>query len=172
MLRQASLDPIIVEEDYKPKPNHLKPLEALAACNSNDNDLAKKVEYVSTKRIEIDSVMAAINDNARFWQFILYKLQERFPTRNYNRAIDVPEYVMPAALELLNKMVRQKAIVVSEKERLKLKEEFSNAKGFLDVKQNDLSIIKRLRTTIENDNGMKPLLNKIDGLVKEGTFVL
>jgi hypothetical protein len=75
------LDTRIVEEDYKPKSNQLKPLEALAASNSNENnyplgpslenilnmfdllttnydkDLPKKVEYVSSKRIEITNLL-------------------------------------------------------------------------------------------------------------------
>ncbi len=181
------IDSSIVEEDYMPRSNHLKPLEALVASSHDsdlfdlfpenildlfdqltdyDNSLSKKVEYVSSKRIEIDSVMAAVNDNAKFWRFILAKLQERFATRNYNRAINVPEYVMPTNIESLNKMVREKAIVVSEKERVKMKEEFSNTKGFLDVKQHDSAVAQKLRTIIENDKSIKPFLDKIDSLVK------
>ena len=185
MLDYFVLDPSIVEEKYNPMSNHLKPLKALVARSSHDhnllpenilglfdkltdydNGLSKKVEYVSSKRIEIDSVMAAINDNAKFWEFILSKLQERFPTRNYNRAINVPEYVMPTTIESLNKMVREKGIAVSEKVRLKLKEEFSNTKGFLDVKQYDLAVTQKLRTVIENDTAIKPFLDKVDCLTE------
>jgi hypothetical protein len=137
-----------------------------------NNDLAKKVEYVSSKRIEIDSVMAAVNDNAKFWQFILSKLEKRFPTRNYNRSITVPEYVMPTVLESLNQIVREKAIMISEKERIKIREEFSNTKGFLDVNQHDILITKKLKTIIENDTTIKPFLEKIDHLIKEGIFPL
>ena len=92
------LNPGTVEEEYKPKQNHLKPLQGLAKTgggsrhhhydkdllnllprhivdmlfpddvfdllidqnnNTNNNSQSKKdVEYVSKKRIEIDSVMA------------------------------------------------------------------------------------------------------------------
>jgi len=194
VLDYFDLDPSTVEEKYNPMPNHLKPLKALVTRISHDNDLydvfpenildlfdnltdydnglSKKVEYVSSKRIEIDSVMAALNDNAKFWEFILSKLQERFPTRNYNRAINVPECVMPTIIESLNMMVREKAIVASEKERLKLKEEFSNTKGFLDVKQYDVTVAQKLRTIIENDTGIKPFLEKINFLVKGGILPL
>jgi 5S rRNA maturation endonuclease (ribonuclease M5) len=178
-----------VEENYKPKSNHLKPLETLATHNSrhtdlfdllpkdmqnifdqlfadSDNDLDEKVKYVSSKRIEIDSVMAAVDDNSRFCQFIFSKLQERFPTRNYNRAINVPEYVIPTVVESLNETVRKKAIAVSEKERLKLKQRFSNVTGFLDVRRHDLYTTNKIRTIIEKDITMKPILDKINGLVE------
>lgn len=188
------LEPNIVEEQYKPESNHLKPLEALARSyhgkdlvdlfpkkmlnifdqmlTDYDTDLSKKVGYISSKRIEIDSVMAAVNDNAKFWEFILSKLQERFPTRNYNRAINVPEYVMPTILESLNMLVRERAIVAAGKERIKLKEEFSNTKGFLDVKQYDVAVAQKLRTIIENDKAIKPFLEQINCLVKGGILPL
>jgi hypothetical protein len=61
--------------------------------------------------VEIDSVLTALNNNAIFWQFIHFKLQERFPTRNYNRAIDIPEYVIPDCVEELNDIVREKVFL-------------------------------------------------------------
>ena len=73
---------------------------------------------------------------------------------------------MPTTIESLNKMVREKGIVVSEKVRLKLKEEFSNTKGFLDVKQYDLAVTQKLRTVIENDTAIKPFLDKVDCLTE------
>jgi hypothetical protein len=176
MLDYFNLDASAVEEEYRPKPNHLKPLQDSAAGDdpfslmlSDDGVLSEEVEYVSHKRIEIDSVMATVNDNAKFWGYILSKLEERFPIRNYNRAIDIPKYVMPTSLELLNKLVHENAIVILQKERAKMKEEFSNTKGFLDVKYNDLSVARQLRTIIENDNTMKPFLEKINNLVQEGS---
>jgi hypothetical protein len=93
------------------------------------------VEYVSDKRIEIDSVMAAVNDNARFWKFILDKLEDKFPTRNYNRAIAIPEYVMPACLETLNEKVRKQSTAILEKERAKIKEHYLyKPRGLCDIK--------------------------------------
>jgi hypothetical protein len=47
-----------------------------------------------------------------------------------------------------------------------LKEEFSNTKGFLDVKQYDLAVTQKLRTIIEDDTAIKPFLEKIDCLTE------
>ena len=114
-LEYFNLSPSQVEEKYKPKQNHLKPLQDLAAPHDN---LFETLKYVSNKRIEIDSVMAAVNDNAKFWEFILSKIEDKFPTRDYNRAIDIPEYVMPSCLEELNEQVREKCMLIpQEKEK-------------------------------------------------------
>ena len=44
------------------------------------------IEFLKTSRIEINVVIAAVGDK-RFWKFIMDKLQELYPIRNYNRAI-------------------------------------------------------------------------------------
>ena len=161
-----NLSPRQVEEEYKPKQNHLKPLQNLDAYDI-DGDVYETVEYVSDKRIEIDSVLAAVNDNANFWEFILSKLENKFPTRDYNRAIDIPEYVMPSCLEALNEKVREKSNLVVQNERTKLKEQFSNTRGFLDVKQYNVSIPIHLRKIIESDSGIKALLYDIELILKQ-----
>ena len=50
------------------------------------------------KRIELNTVMDEIGAE-RFWNWLKGKLTETFPTRNYNRAIDVPAYVFTPTME-------------------------------------------------------------------------
>ena len=91
-LNDLGLDIEDVEEEYKPG-NHLKPLQEggeLADVYPQD-----WVDYVENRRVEINSVVTELDDNAKFWEWIVQKLRDRFDTRNYNRAVDVPEYVMP-----------------------------------------------------------------------------
>jgi hypothetical protein len=121
-------------------------------------------KYVSNKRIEIDSVMAVVNDNAAFAKFILSKLEEKFPTRDYNRAIDIPEYAIPSCLEVLNEQVREKCILIVQDEREKMKEKYSKTKGFLNIRQYNISIPNVLRKKIEGNNKTKPLLSDIERL--------
>ena len=42
------------------------------------------------KRIEIDSVLKEVG-NERFWDFVIHELIDLFPTRDYNRVIDVDD---------------------------------------------------------------------------------
>lgn len=167
-IRYFNLRPSQVEEKYNPKQNHLKPLQNLDAYDI-DGDVYETVEYVSEKRIEIDSVLAAVNDNAAFWEFILSKLEDKFPTRDYNRAIDIPKYVMPSCLELLNDQVREKATLILQQERIKMKQQLSGTTGFLNVHQYKSSVPIHLRSIVENDSGIKPLLSDIESLnLKQG----
>ena len=111
--------------------------------------------------------MAAVNDNLNFWKFILSKLEDKFPTRDYNRAINIPEYVMPSCLEVLNEQVREKCTLILKQERNKMKRKFSNTTGFLDISQFNEFIPIHLRKIIERDNGIRPLLSDIESLIPE-----
>jgi Protein of unknown function C-terminus (DUF2399) len=153
-----NLSPSQVEEEYRPKQNHLKPLQEL--------DIDETIEYISKKRIEIDSVLATVNDNAAFLNFILSKLEDRFPTRDYNRAIDIPEYVNPQYLEELNKQVREKCTLILKPERNKMRNRFSNTKGFLDVKQYNERIPVHFQKIIEGNEEINPLLSRIKELTQ------
>ncbi len=56
------------------------------------------IEFMKDKRIELNTVMDEIGAE-RFWNWLKGKLIETFPTRNYNRAIDVPAYVLTPTME-------------------------------------------------------------------------
>ena len=102
-----------VEEAYKADNNHMKPLKDIASNSGYEAEdgenytLTDYLQFINSKRIEIDSVLAKVG-NQRFWDFIIYKLNKKFPTRNYNRSINVPEYVMPPVLEGLIGKVKDK----------------------------------------------------------------
>jgi hypothetical protein len=71
-LKYLEIDPRI-EETYNPKQNHIKPLKDWAN-KKKDRLLTEEVDYVHHKRVEIDSVLAALNNNAIFWQFTRFQI--------------------------------------------------------------------------------------------------
>jgi Protein of unknown function C-terminus (DUF2399) len=164
-LEYLRIDPSVVEETYKPIQKHFKPLQDWAG-KIHDDLLTEKIDYVQHKRIEIDSILAAVKNNARFLEFILDKLEEKFPTRNYNRAIDIPEYVIPDCVVELNEIVREKATYILKEERSRIQKRFSNNRGFLDVTKYDKSIPDDFKKIIEEDNTIKSLLRRIDGIAQ------
>ena len=187
-LNDLGLDIEDVEEEYKPG-NHLKPLQ-------EDGELADVypqdwVDYVEDRRVEINSVVTELDDNAKFWEWIVQKLREQFDRRNYNRAVDVPEYVMPKCLESLNDKVKEKGIAILKKPREKLQERLSDiGPGFLfdrtdkvllkkgddddimTISKYEQRLAEHSRHIIESDEIMKPILDKIEDLDKECTSLI
>lgn len=84
------LTPTEVEEAHKPDNNHMKPLKDIAYNGEEEDEenyaLADYLKFVKSKRIEIDSVLAKVG-NPRFWDFIIYNLNKKFPRRDYNRSV-------------------------------------------------------------------------------------
>jgi hypothetical protein len=160
MLRYFNLNLEDVEEEYN--------------APSFDMDFSKfateeELEYLKTKRIEIDSVMIAVNDNQKFWEGIIKKFEEQFPTRDYNRAIDIPEYVVPTTLEKLNDMVRILSTRLIQDKRNEISSKYRDYKGFIDdVDEEEKANSEELKNVIERDKQvMEPLLSKIQDLINE-----
>ena len=58
------------------------------------------LEFLKEQRIEIDAILAQVGDE-RFWEYIMYKLKQLYPKRNYNRAISLPERYSKEKSDLL-----------------------------------------------------------------------
>ena len=129
----------------------------------------EELKYLKTKRIEIDSVMIAVNNNQKFWEYILKKQEEQFPTRDYNRAIDMAEHVVPTTLEKLNDMVRILSTRLTQDKRNEISNKYSDHKGFIDdVDEEEKANSEELKNVIERDKKvMEPLLSKIQDLIDE-----
>ncbi len=97
------------------------------------------------------------------------KLEEKFPTREYNRAIDIPEHVVPTTLEKLNDMVRNLSIHLTQDMRSEISGKYHDYEGFIDdVNEEEKTNSEELKTVIETDKQvMQPLLSKIQDLINE-----
>ena len=141
---------------------------------SFDMDFSKfateqELEYLKTRRIEIDSVMIAVNNNQKFWEYILKKLEEQFPTRDYSRAIDIPEHVVPGTLERLNDMVKILSTRLTRDKRNEISSKYHDYEGFIDdVDEEEKANYEELKSVIEKDKQvMEPILTKIQDLINE-----
>ncbi len=153
---------------------NLEDVEEEYNAPSFDMDFSKfateeELEYLKTKRIEIDSVMIAVNDNQKFWEYILKELKEQFPTRHYYRAIVTPEYVIPTPLEKLNDIVKILSTRLIRHKRKEISSKYRNYEGFIDdVDEEEKANSEELKTVIEKDKQvMEPLLSKIQDLINE-----
>jgi hypothetical protein len=125
----------------------------------------EELEFLKTKRIEIDSVMIAVGDNQKFWEYIVKELEDQFPTRNYNRGIDIPDYVVPTVLEKLNDMVRFLSIRLTQDKCNEISDGYDNYEGFIDdVDEEEKANTEELKTVIETD---KHVMERVLGEVQE-----
>jgi 5S rRNA maturation endonuclease (ribonuclease M5) len=181
-LQDLGLDIEDVEEEYRPVNKHLKPLEPggeLAGFYRKE-----WIDYITTKRIEINSVTEELNDNQKFWNWIVEKLRATFTNWDYTRAVDIPEYVIPKPLKSLNENIEKIGTAILKKRGEKLRESLSDIgpgllfdrtdrvlqeqetkKGKEDVmtiSKYEKSIAEQSRRIIESDGTLKPLLDKIE----------
>ena len=76
-------DDLAEGEYYTPDEGHLKYAE------DNMSDL-EELDFLRTRRIEINAVKNKVGPED-LWIWILGKLDEEYPRRNYNRATKIPE---------------------------------------------------------------------------------
>lgn len=123
-LEDLDIDIEVVQEEYTPEDNnHYKHLKEKA---KRDPKLKSQLDYLKHHRVEIDSVLAEVG-NEKFWNYIIEKLDQIFPNRNYNRSIDVKDYVLPNEVDNLIINIHNKVSGLQSEEREKIKKELKNS---------------------------------------------
>lgn len=116
------------------------------------------IEFLSNKRIEINAVIAKVGDE-RFWKFITDRLNELYPTRNYNRAIELPSKdneadetdLYPKAIRKFMLHIREVTRKVVEDTEKQIEEEQNEVEGFLDVSEQRQKNKDRVMKVISED---------------------
>ena len=145
----------VVERKGNGDDNHLPTLKKLPKSNiplpyrDNLDDWNRLLNFLDTgMRIEIDSIRAEVNNNEEFWDYIIAQLTSVFPTRDYNRAINIPDFVLP---KLIDKMIKEIENIVSDSQK-QLREEIKNdlmkVEGFYAVKEKTRGIRERLMSPV------------------------
>ncbi len=147
------------DEDHTDK--HYQPLEVLA---EEDSELKALLLYIKNKRIEIDSVLTVVG-NEHFWNFCLGKLKELFPNRNYNRAIEVPQDLIPEEVEDFINDVKKICNKITGDQRDEIEGGLENVEGFVDdAHDNEGCIKKRIRDVLSDDEEIQSLVTDIQVL--------
>ncbi|HEX5977121.1 MAG TPA: hypothetical protein VFY68_07575 [Nitrososphaeraceae archaeon] len=162
-----------LEENYEPSESHLKAVEnyveyALIDGSSEDSfGLTTNIQYLRHKRIEIDSVIKYVGIS-RFWTFIIDRLKNEFPIKNYNRAINIPSNVIPEPLEKLTKIVNREVTKILQPCIVDKKKGLENYDGFLPIKEYENNIRKEFKNIVANKhNILTPLLDDILSVVNK-----
>ncbi len=149
-----------VEEEYDPK-NHLTGIWNFVS--------EEEFSYLSSKRIEINSIKTKVGTEA-FQKWIIHKIQELFPNRDYNRAIELGEAVLPDKLEDINTNITTKIQSYQKNKRDEIKATLNNIKGFIDVSQYRNKITGQLKKVITDNPNYEDFINKLNELVESYPF--
>ena len=86
-LKHFKIDVDVAAESYSGRT--MKVLDKITV----DEDIAteEELEFIKTRRVEIDSVTNEVNNNKKFAEYVIETLVKRFKTRDYTRAIEVKE---------------------------------------------------------------------------------
>lgn len=180
-LEELGLQRSDVEESYK-SGTHFNPLDDGGEyCDVYPSEW---VDYVYDKRIEINSVVTALDDNARFWEWIIDKLAEHFDNRDYTRAVQNPEYKAPKVIDSVTDHLKQIGTSIVKDRREKVQARLSNiGPGFLfdrtnrvlleqgkpviSIAEYEHRLTEHTRHIIESDKKLEPILQKIKELDDE-----
>jgi hypothetical protein len=142
--------------------------------------LQSQLDYLKEKRIEINSIIAQLRDNEKFYGWIEDELRDAFPYRNFTRSFEIPKYVKPDILQELDDIIEEKGKVALKPQGEELQAKLANnniKNAFLfdrtnrvkpDYNYNDYDVATREQSKkiIENDGKVKPYLEKIKELLK------
>ena len=162
-----------LQESYEPGLN-LKRLEELNNQGwfyriKDGKVYSENLEYLRNNRIEIDSVQRVVGYK-KFWAFIIKKLEERFPKRNYNRAIKIPraDEVFPDIYLDFQKLLIDKMKPEGDRLTLEIWRSFEEYKGIKDdIDDDKKSIIEYFATEISKSNEVANMMGRLKDLTKE-----
>src|SRR5215207_2595416 len=183
-----------VEEKYEGRKNkHFDALkqgleEALEDAERNKKKeeitefryLRSQLDYLGENRVKINSIIAQLRDNEKFYGWIEVELRDAFPYRNFIRSSENPEYVKPDVLQELDDILEERGRVALKPQREELQAKLANnniKNAFLFDRTNrvkpdynyndyDAAIKEQSKKIIENNGEVKPYLEKIKELVK------
>ena len=127
------------------------------------------VDFLDNERVELDAILAKVGDE-RFFQYILDTLEKLYPTRDYNRAIEIATDELGAEHEETLESIDDRVKEVVNDEADIVKTELKTVKGFIDVKEKLEEIKERLRNTLSDAPDYEDFTNKLVELVKSHPF--
>jgi predicted flap endonuclease-1-like 5' DNA nuclease len=127
---------------------------------------------------KIDGVLSVVGSEA-LAEYLLERMEEAYPTRDYNRVISVTPFLSkhyPQAINDFDSRIRSYVGSIIFEEQQQIEKELEEVEGFIDVHEKRDEIDERIGKIIEADENLKeiaskldelkPLLDKIDGIVK------
>jgi predicted flap endonuclease-1-like 5' DNA nuclease len=121
----------------------------------------KEFNWLKHKKIEIDAVIAQVG-NKRFWEYLTKKLQDHYPSRDYNRVIQTapdPSSFYPQSIKDINSSLQTYINLILDDEEKKMESELKDYDGFIEnIVDKEIANNERYRAIVEKDG----ILNELD----------
>lgn len=117
------------------------------------------INFLMTQRVEIDAVLAKVGGK-RLWDYIIKRLTEIYPNRDYNRAIDIPavETLYQKPLQDLLTFINEFYNDLIDDRSQEIQDELSNIQGMLDIDEKQQEIQNELQQKVDDDDTVKTLI--------------
>jgi hypothetical protein len=130
------------------------------------------ITFLKHNKIELDAILASVGSE-RLWEYLMNKLTELYPERDYTRVIDSKpplENHHPKAIRNFNLYISKHVDSLVREEVLRIESELENVEGFIDVKEKEDEIDKRLGEFVENDQHLKDIASTIKEAAKKAGY--
>jgi len=119
------------------------------------------LEYLTKKRVEIDSLLRIEGGAKKLAEYLLNKLNGLFPVKNYNRAVEVPDTVLPDEIESIFSLIEKKVEGAQAGERGRIIAEQENMQSFVDVREMDDLNRQRLKDAAVKDKNVQRIIEEL-----------
>jgi hypothetical protein len=130
----------------------------------------------AAKRIELDSIIKVVRANL-FAEFVIDKLEEYFPERDGNRAIELPKNYFAEKFHILPEHIQKFFIYVTDKSNEasntteeEIQSDLKKTKGILNVDMEDALNEKFISDAVAVDHDMEVIAAKCEELMGPGVL--
>jgi hypothetical protein len=152
-----------------------KLINTITKLRDNDSRFSDiDIGFLETSRIEINAVIAEVGDE-EFWKFVMHKLEEAYPKRNYNRAIDPPSKdedldetdLYPPAIKTLFLHVREVRDTTVKTTEEEIQKEQQEIEGFLEVEKQKEKNVERVKKVIADNEDVEKIEAEVTKLCND-----
>jgi hypothetical protein len=157
---------------YNPKKKRIDPddFRNLVESDERFTGLAD-IDFLKKNKIELDAILAAVGSE-ELWKYLIERLKESYPTRDYNRVISSRPSLLnhyPQSIRNLVRYMHNYVDSLISKEREKIVAELKDVEGFIEVEKRKEEIDKRLGDVVEADPRLRKMGLELEELMrKEG----
>jgi hypothetical protein len=131
--------------------------------------IAANLNYLKSNRIELGAITAIVGPQT-FWDWLKDKILKEFPNRDYNRAIYVPETVMPQDYLDFDAAFKNKIKSILKPSHESWRDKLSDYEGFIDNTGDKYDEIENnMSDNLMMDNTIRQLMKDLNKLKQKYT---